>query len=54
MRVLRILSRHAALKMDFGRKLLLGAAAVTAVAMPLAFGLVNALQSPGAGEQRSG
>jgi bla regulator protein BlaR1 len=40
-RVVRIMARHAGLKMSLGRKLLLGAAGLLALAVPVAFGLVH-------------
>ncbi len=41
-RMVHIMTERMARKLDFGRKLLLGAAAVLALALPIVFGLVNA------------
>jgi len=43
-RIARILTMRGARKLTLSRKLLLGAAGLLAIAVPLAFGLVNALQ----------
>lgn len=45
-RIGRIMSGHAAVKLDFSRKLLLGAAGVAVIAVPVMAGLVSAARSP--------
>ena len=45
-RIVRIVTERVVHKLDFSRKLLLGAAGLFAIAVPLAFGLVQANQSP--------
>jgi thiol-disulfide isomerase/thioredoxin len=47
-RIVRIMTEHVARKLDFSRKLLLSAAGLVAVAMPVVFGLLHAAQSPAA------
>jgi bla regulator protein BlaR1 len=49
-RIVRIMTERAARRLDFGRKLLLGAAGLMAVAVPIAFGLVHATQSRAASQ----
>jgi uncharacterized protein (TIGR03435 family) len=44
-RIVHIMAKNVSRKLDFSRKLLLGAAGLTAVAIPIAFGLLNAAQS---------
>ena len=44
-RIVRIMSEHVARKLDFARKLLLSAAGLVALALPVLFGLLNATQS---------
>ncbi|SPE31551.1 hypothetical protein SBA5_890006 [Candidatus Sulfotelmatomonas gaucii] len=44
-RIVRIMTRHVGLKMSLGRKLLLGAAGLLAVAAPVAFGVLHATQT---------
>jgi uncharacterized protein (TIGR03435 family) len=40
-RILRIMTKQAALELDFGRKLLLGAVGIAAVSVPVVFGLLH-------------
>jgi bla regulator protein blaR1 len=49
-RIAHIMSERQAYKLDFGRKLLLSAAGLVAVALPIAFGLINA--APGRAQSR--
>jgi bla regulator protein BlaR1 len=44
-RIVHIMSEHLACKLDFSRKLLLSTAGLVAVALPIAFGLINATPS---------
>ena len=44
-RIVHIMSEHVARKLDFSRKLLLSAAGLVAVALPVLFGLINATPS---------
>ncbi len=44
-RIVRIMSGHAAVKLDFSRKLLLGVAGVAVIAVPVMAGLVSAARS---------
>jgi bla regulator protein BlaR1 len=44
-RIVRIMAKNVSRKLDFSRKLLLGAAGLTAVAIPIVSGLLNAAQS---------
>jgi bla regulator protein BlaR1 len=44
-RIVHIMARSVVQKLDFGRKLLLGAAGLTAIAIPIVFGLLHAAQS---------
>lgn len=41
-RIVRIAARHAGLRLDFSRKLLLGAVGLMAIALPVVFGLAQA------------
>jgi bla regulator protein blaR1 len=53
-RVIRIMTQHAAHRLDFGRKLLLAAAGMGAVAAPIVFGLIDAPQSRAQSQPASG
>jgi uncharacterized protein (TIGR03435 family) len=44
-RIVRIMTQRVALRLNFHKKLLLGVAGITAVAMPLTFGLLHAQQT---------
>jgi bla regulator protein BlaR1 len=44
-RIVRIMGCHVGLRMDVGRKLLLGAAALSAIALPVVFGVLHATPS---------
>ena len=44
-RIVRIMARHVGLRMSLGRKLLLGAAGLLAVAVPVVFGVLHATQT---------
>lgn len=53
-RIRRIVTRHAGVKLPFRMKVLLGAMALTAIAVPVAFGLVQATKAMPAWQEAAG